>query len=151
MSFDEETLSTTPKVFRFSPLWDFCVPMSIAAVPAIIFTLIGFITQGFHEPSTRIPAWLMTSMVVLEVAGIVAMAVVVLVRSDFRMNQLSTFTNGNPATWRKRLLFVSMIFLLLFDVIFNVAAGFGAGSLITLAIPMFIGYLVCIRIAFARL
>jgi len=153
MSFDDDSFPTTPEPLRFSAIWDVCVPVSIAAVPSIAFTLLRLVTKGLDKPGdVDIPAWVMIAMIVLQLVGMLSMAIVILVRSDFRMKQLSAFTNDNPAVWRKRLLTASMFFLLLFDVIFNVAAGIrGAGPLVILAIPMFIAYVICIRVAFAKL
>jgi len=52
----------------------------------------------------------------------------------------------------KLILSSSIVLVLLFDALTNVAAAFaGAGPLLVLAAPAFIGYVCCVRVAFARL
>lgn len=141
-----------PEPFRLSPMWDFCVPFSVAAIPAGLFTLLGFVTKGLDKPGAELTTLVLIAIFILQTLGIVAMAFVILMRLELGFRQLSLRTNGNPAIWRKNILFLSIIFILLFDVLTNVAAGFaGAGPILFLAGPLFIGYILCVRIAFAGL
>ena len=146
-----EYTTNSERSFRLSNLWDICVPLSIAIVPTVAFTLLRIVTQGLDKPRAVIPAWVAIAMFSLQFLGMVSMAIVILVRSDFRRRQLSNWTNGNPARWRSWALGLAMLFLLMFDVILNVAGAFGGGPLVVVAIPMFIAYLGCIYIAFAKL
>ena len=141
-----------PEPFRLSPTWDICVPFSIAAIPAGLFTLLGFVSKGLDKPGAEPATWVIVVMVALETLGIIAMAFVILMRFELSFKQLSLRTNDNPAIWRKLILFCSIVFVLLFDILTNVAAAFaGAGPLLVLAVPAFIGYILCVRVAFARL
>ena len=150
MHFDESTTNSA-RSFRLSNLWDICVPLSIGLVPAFAFTLLRLVTVGLDKPGAIVPAWVAITMFSLQLLGMVSMAVVVLIRADYRRKQLSIFTDGNPAAWRSWALGLSMLFLLMFDVILNVAGAFCCGPLLFLAIPMFIAYLGFIYLAFARL
>ena len=91
-------------------------------------------------------------MIGLETLGIIGMALVIVSRFDIGRNQLFKRTKENPPFWRKNLLFVSIGFLLLFDILANIASAFsGAEVLFLLAAPAFGPYLLCIKIAFVRL
>ncbi len=80
------------------------------------------------------------------------MAFVTLMRFEFGLQQLSLRTNGDTPGWRKLILMLSIVCILLFDILTNVAAAFaGAGTLVVFAIPAFVAYLLCIRVAFAKL
>jgi hypothetical protein len=138
--------------FRLSPVWDVCIPFSIAAIPAGLFTLLGFVTKGLDKPNAEPATWVIIAMMILQTLGIIAMAVVVLMRFELGFQQLSLRTSGSPAVWRKLSLFISIVFVLFFDVLTNVAAAFaGAGPLLVFAAPIFIGYIFCVRFAFAGL
>jgi hypothetical protein len=138
--------------FRLSPTWDFCIPFSIAAIPAGLFMLLGFVTKGLGKPGAEPATWMIIVMMILQTLGIIAMAFVILMRFELGFQQLSLRTNGRPAMSRKLILFFSIVFVLLFDILTNVATAFaGAGPLLVLAAPVFIGYIFCVRIAFAGL
>ena len=117
-----------------------------------MFTLLGLVTNGLDKPGAKAATWLIVTMIVLQTLGIIAMAFVILLRFEIGRQQLSLRTNDNPPVWRKLILFLSIVFILLFDILTNVAAAFaGAGPLLVLAVPAFVAYLLCIRVAFARL
>ncbi|MEM6330542.1 MAG: hypothetical protein AAF790_09865, partial [Planctomycetota bacterium] len=88
-----------------SSLWEIPIPLAAAAVPATVFWLLGFITSQFAKQGEDLPGWVVASMISLEVFGIVAMAVVFLVRYDLGWKRLSVRTNGNPPAWRRTALF----------------------------------------------
>jgi len=138
--------------FRLSPTWDFCIPFSIGGIPAGLFALLGFVTKGLDKPGAEPATWVIIVMLIIQTLGIIALAFVILMRFELGFQQLSLRTNGSPAIWRKLILFLSIVFVLLFDIVTNVAAAFaGAGPLLVLAAPVFIGYIFCVRIAFAGL
>ncbi len=146
-----QNTSTKPKgKFRLSPTWDICIPFSIAAIPTGLFAFLGFLTKGLDRPGAQPAIWVMVMLIVVEVLGIIAMALVILTRYEIGFQQLSQRTNGNPAIWRKLTLICSIALVLLFDILTNVAAAFaGAGPLLAFAAPAFIGYVICLKIAFA--
>lgn len=144
--------ANSPDRYRFSPAWDLCVPFSIAAIPAILFTLLGFVTQGLDKPGVQAALWVIVVMLVLQTLGIIAMAVVILMRFGIAFQQLALRTSGRPASWRKGTLLCAIVLILLFDILTNVSAAFaGAGTLLIPAAAAFLGYLFCIRLAFAQL
>ena len=152
MKPDIEYPSTAPGASRNSTLWDIYIPIAIAGVPAAIFTLLGFVTDGLDKPGVVAPLWLIVPMIALQTLGIIAMAYVILVRFEFAFRQLSLFTKGNPSVWRKLALKLSIVCLLLFNILTNVSAAFaGAGPLFVAAVPAFFAYVLCKRIAFSRL
>ena len=141
-----------PEPFRLSAKWDIYIPFSIAAIPAGLFTLLGFVTKGLDKPGAEPATWVIVVMLVIQTLGIIAMAFVILMRFEIGFQQLLFRANGSPAIWRRLILFCSIVFVLLFDILTNVAAAFaGAGPLLVLAVPAFIGYIFCVRVAFARL
>lgn len=128
------------------------IPMIVAAVPAMLFLLLGLITQGMDVPGAKIPLGKVLLMIVVQTVGIVSMAVVVLIRFGIGSEMLRILSNGQPKLWRKCALISSIVCLLLFDISTNVAAAFaGAGFLLTGAIPAFFAYVFCNRIAFKGL
>ena len=152
MTFDHRSALNAPAAFRISRLWDIYIPFTVAVVPAGIFSLIGLITHGLDKPGAKIPTWVIIAMLVLQTLGIIAMAIVILVRFEFGLRQLQICTNGHPPVWRKLALILSIFCILLFDVLTNVAAAFaGAAPLLLGAIPAFFAYIVCIRVTFVRL
>ncbi len=152
MTPENEFQSNPPEAFRLSKLWDIYIPITIAAVPAGIFALLGLVTEGLDKPGAQPSTWVIVTMIALQPLGIIAMAFVILMRFEFGLQQLSHRTNGHPPVWRKLVLMLSIMCILLFDILTNVAAAFaGAGPLLVLAIPAFVAYLLCIRLAFARL
>ena len=152
MTSENEFLSKPPAAFRISKFWDIYIPITIATIPAGIFVLLGLVTEGLDKPGAQLSTWVVVTMIVLQTLGIIAMAFVILMRFDFGLQQLSLRTNGHSPVWRKLVLILSMVCILLFDILTNVAAGIaGAGPLLVLAIPAFFAYLLCIRVAFAGL
>ena len=152
MTPDTKPQSHAPTAFRISRLWDIYVPLMIGVLPAGIFALLGLVTKGMGKPGVEPPTWATVMMAVLQTLGIIAMAVVILKRFDSAMRQLSLSTHGHPAVWRKCVLFPSIVWILLFELLTNVAAAFaGAEQFFVAAIPAFVGYIICRRIAFARL
>ncbi len=145
-------VAETSRPFRLSPVWDLYVPIAIAAIPAGLFTLLGFVTQGLDTPGAEVATWVVVVMLVLQTIGIVTMAVVILMRFEFGSHELSKRADGCPSFWRRLTLVSSIVFVLLFDIFTNVGAAFaGAGFLLWLAVPAFIGYVFCVRLTFARL
>ena len=114
--------------------------------------LLGLVTEGLDKPNAKISASVKIAMGVLLVTGMVAMAVVILIRFDRGMKQLSIRTHGRPPAWRRITLVVSLMFMLLFDVLMNMAAAFaGAQPFLLVAIPVFVLYLLCVRLAYVGL
>lgn len=137
---------------RKSLAWDLSVPFSIAAIPAVLFTLLGFVTKNLDMPGARPGFWVIAMMIVLQTLGIIAMAVLVLIRFGIAFEELSIRTNGSPAIWRKGVLFGAIVFVLLFDILSNVGAAFaGGGPLVVAAVPALLGYVFCLRLAFVSL
>ena len=152
MTPEDELPSKPPKAFRLSKQWDIYVPIAIATVPAGIFALLGFVTEGLDKPGAKPSTWVIVAMILLQTLGIIAMAFVVLTRLELGLRQLSLRTHDRPPVWRKLILLLSIVCILLFDILTNVAAAFaGAGPLIVLAIPVFFTYLLCVRVAFTGL
>ena len=152
MTLENVFSSSPPEAFRLSKFWDIYIPITIAAVPAGMFTLLGLVTNGLDKPGAKAATWLIVTMIVLQTLGIMAMAFVILLRFEIGRQQLSLRTYDNPPVWRKLILFLSIVFILLFEILTNVAAAFaGAGPLLVLAVPAFVAYLLCIRVAFSRL
>lgn len=127
--------------------WEVILPIIAAAVPAAAFKLLGLATPPLAKPGAEAPIWVIVAMASLEVLGITAMAVVILIRYEFIATRLSDCTNGHPPMWRRLTLLFSMAMLLLFDTVVNIAAAFSGGSiLLVLAVPAFALYF-----TFARL
>lgn len=138
--------------FRLSKLWDIFIPLMVTAVPTGLFQLLGFVTSDLDKPGSNPATWIILAMIGLETLGIIGMALVIVSRFDIGRNQLFKRTKENPPFWRKMLLFLSIGFLLLFDILANIASAFsGAEVLFLLAAPAFGLYLLCIKIAFVRL
>jgi hypothetical protein len=57
MTTDIDFPSMAPEAVRHSTLWDIYIPMAVVAVPAGIFTLFGFITDGLDKPGAIPPFW----------------------------------------------------------------------------------------------
>lgn len=128
------------------------LPITVAVVPAGLFTLLGFITEGLDKPGTVPPVWVIVTMIAVQTLGIISMAFVILMRSDLGFRKLMVCTNGQPHVWRKSTLNLSIACLLMFDILTNLSAAFaGAGFLLPVAVLVFVAYLVCDRIAFAGL
>ena len=144
--------SNLPDLFRLSKCWDVFIPLIVAAVPAGAFLLLGFVTSGLDKPGANPDAGIILTMIGLQTLGTVGMALVILLRFDFGRNQLGIRTKNNPPVWRKIFLLLSYGFLLLFDILTNVASAFsGAGVLVVFAAAAFGLYLLCIKFTFVRL
>jgi hypothetical protein len=145
-------LQSSPETFARSTLWDIVVPMFIVAVPSSSFLLLRFVTDGLDRPGAIAPLPVIVTMVSLEAIGIVAMAFVILTKFEGAFRRLSFLTNGQPQVWRRLALLLSIACLLLCDVLTNVSAAFaGAGFLLVVAVPAFVTYIVCKRVAFTCL
>jgi len=152
MMSDRKLPSNASVAFRISAVWDIYIPVAIAVVPASIFAMLGFVTAGLDKPNAEPSIYVTVAMVVLQTLGIIAMAWVILMRFDTGMQQLSIRSNGAPPIWRKLVLMLSLMFILLFDVLTSLAAALaGAELFLVLAVPAFIMYVSCVRIAFAGL
>ncbi len=144
-SHDEQSKPTN---VASSILWEIYIPFLAAAVPAGIFALLGLAQRGLDQPNAEVPDWKLAIISALQVLGMIAMAVVILVRFDHASRELSNYAQGQPAVWRKLALVISIGWLLVFDVLTNLAASLaGAQLLLVLAIPAFLGYLACGRVA----
>ncbi len=124
------------------------IPLVTAAVPAFLFRLQGVLVAGWGKPGLKLPLSVTVPLIVLEVLGIVAMAVVALWRLELGSRKLIQLAAGKPQFWRKCFLVLSISCLVLFDVVTNTVAAFGgAGSLLPLAALAFISYVICNRVA----
>ena len=136
----------------FSYAGDIGLPIAVAAMPALAFTMLGVVAGGLDKPGAKAATWQIAAIMVLEVVGIVAMAFVILTRFESSFRQLSLMTRGRPAARRRFCLFLAIMFLLFFDLLLNVGAAFAGGLGMTVAAcPMFVAYLVCRWAAFAGL
>jgi hypothetical protein len=135
-----------------SKLGEIYVPITVAAVPAGLFALLGFITRGLDKPGAEPPSSVIVAMITVQTLGTIAMALVFLMRLDLGRRNLMIYTDGHPQVWRKLTLMFSFACLLMFDVATNLSAGIaGAGFLLVASVPVFFVYLVCNRLAFAGL
>lgn len=140
------------RTLSHSTLWDVYIPIAIAGFPACIFKLLGIVTQGLDKPGAVSPLWVIIAIGVLQTLGIVAMAVMILVRFELAFRQLSQFTKAHPPLWRRMVLTLSIVFLLLCSLLANVSIAFaGGGPLFLLAVPTFLTYIFFKRVAFAGL
>jgi hypothetical protein len=95
-------------------------------------------------------------MILFQILGMVAMAVVFLIRWDYSFRKLATLTLGRPHIVRRFMLFLSFACLLVFDILFNTATAL-AGSLEIAAIlwlasaPVFAGFVLGYKFSFCRL
>ena len=141
-----------PNASRLSIAWDVLLPGIVVVVPAAIFQLMGVLTRGIDEPRTPPSGVAIAAIIVLQTLGIVAMAVVILVRFENASNRLKSLTNGRPSAWRRTALMVSVACLLLTDILVNVTSAFaGARVLLVAAVPTFLAYLAARSLALAGL
>jgi hypothetical protein len=149
----KDASASPPEPFRLSAKWDIYIPFTIAAIPASFFVLMGLmINNALVKPAGKLDSWVLVMIVVLQTLGIIAMAVVILMRYEIGFQQLSIRTNGSPAIWRKLFLLCSIALILLFDILTNIAVAFpDAGLMLIPAALAFIGYILCLRVAFLRL
>jgi len=149
----KDASASPPEPFRLSAKWDIYIPFTITAIPASFFVLMGLmINNALVKPAGKLDSWVLVMIVVLQTLGIIAMAVVILMRYEIGFQQLSIRTNGSPAIWRKLFLLCSIALILLFDILTNIAVAFpDAGLMLIPAALAFIGYILCLRVAFLRL
>lgn len=128
------------------------IPFFVAAVPIALFTLLGFIGKLLEKPAAAPQQPVVVAMLIVQTLGIIATAIVFLMRYDLVTHELHTRTLGRPHILRKFILFASLGCLLLFDVLTNVAAAFdGARFLFLGSLPFFLLYVLFNRLAFAKL
>ena len=152
MTTENEFTSRLPGGIHNSMSGKIYIPLIAATLPAGLFTLLGFITKGLDRPGIEPPVWVIVSMIAVQTLGMISMAFVILVRFDLGSRTLMVFTKGQPHVWRKCTLTLSIACLLMFDILTSVSAAFaGAGFLLVGAVPVFIAYVVCSRIAFVGL
>jgi hypothetical protein len=131
--------------------WDFVLPLGVAGVPTALFLVLGWLTRGLEGPGGRgMPAWVIGSMIALQTAGTVAMALVAFLRYEMGVRQLHTLFPGGIAEWRRLCLFLGVVSLTLFDIIANVGAATRTGPMALAAIPFYLAYLLLIRIGLWR-
>lgn len=128
------------------------MPLLIVAAPPVIFRLLGSFTQGLEKPNAVMPLWLTVTVGVLNVSGIIAMAILILTRFEAAFQELAAVTSDDPPKWRKLALVFSIGCLLVSDILANVVAAFGGAEfLLTAAMPTFLIYLLLKHAAFVRL
>lgn len=156
--FDSETnIPTTEQVVQQEHLaWSFGVPLLVAVIPGILFRLMGMVASTMLKPNAAPPAWAIALMIAFQVLGMVAMAVVFLIRWDYSFRKLAILTSGRPHIVRRLLLFLSFACLLLFDILFNLGTAFAGSFDIAIvlwlaSVPIFTGFILCYKIAFSRL
>lgn len=151
MTITNPPLSEKPKYSLRSFRWDVVLPLAIAIAPTCIFRLIGLFTRGLNGPRALAPTWIFI-FVALEILGMIAMALVTMMRLDFSRRRLSVLTAGQPAWWRRLFLILSIACLLLFDLVVNLSVAFaGAEIFYLVALPFFLTYLLFYYLAFFRL
>lgn len=127
------------------------VPIAVAAIPLGLFLLLGFIFRATTEIGKEPPKFFVIALLVVQFSGMIAMAVVFLLRYDAVTTELRQRTDDCPPALRKFCLMASLGCLLVFDVVTNVAATFGTTFLFVGSIPVFVAYIVFNRLAFAGL
>lgn len=138
--------------FRFSLVGDVAIPLGVAIVPTSLFLLLGILLQDMNRPGAQMPRWAIVVVVVLQTAGIIAMAVVVLMRREAISTRLTLMSQGPVKRWRISSMLIAIGCLTLFDILLNVSGAFqGARFLAWIAPPMFLIYLVVIKITFIGL
>ena len=136
----------------FSRFWDIYLPLGISAIPAGCFKLLRLAADGLDRPGAGIATWQIVVMLVLQTTGIIAMAVVMLIRLEIGMMQLLALCGENPIFWRRLSMLLSMGFLTLFDIFLNVGFGFaGAFPLTAVAAFCYLMYVLGIRLSFCGL
>jgi hypothetical protein len=128
------------------------IPLIVSAVPAGLFKLLRLIAIGLDKPGAEPSTSIVIAIGVVETLGIVTMAWVFLRRREFVFGQLEAATNARPSGWRKTILACSFICLIVFSTLTNVSAACSGGEFLLIAsLPVFVGYFLCNRIAFAGL
>lgn len=136
--------------------WNFGVPLLVAIIPGILFRLLGAVGSLMSKPNAEPPGWMITLMIILQILGMVTMAVVFLIRWDYSFRKLATLTSGRPHIVRRFMLFSSFACLLVFDILSNtgtaLAGSLGIAAILWLAsAPVFAGFIIGYKISFCRL
>jgi hypothetical protein len=148
-----DTSANPPEPFRLSAKWDMYIPFTITAIPACLFALLGLVFKcALNGPAGQPSIWFVNMIVVIQTLGIIAMAFVILMRYEIGFQELFTRTNGRPAIWRKLFLLCSIALVLLFDILTNLAVAIPDADLVLVPAALaFIGYIVCVHVAFLQL
>lgn len=151
MTTDNE-YSSPRETFRETVLWDIGAPLVLMAIPVGCFMLVGFFTKGLDTPTAKMPSSLETSLCVLQLVGMIALAVLILTRFDAANRKLVRLTGDpSPPAWRRLLLLLSIGCLLFSDIMTNVGVATHAEWLVGFALPMFAVYATVKQIAFVGL
>ena len=120
---------------------EFMIPLAVLAIPPALFEVLGLVTRRFAQPGLQLPLWAIVAMIGLHTAGIVAMAFVLLWRKELLFRRLHLITDGRPSFFRRLLVGIALMCLLLASICSNVAVAFaGAEFLHGIALGMFVGY-----------
>jgi hypothetical protein len=148
----DDLQSSVPGGMTFSMLGEIFIPLAAAAVPAALFRVVGLLVRDFDKPGIEMPTSTAVAMGIVQILGIVSMAVVVLWRGDQNWKRLMFLSDGQPQLWRRYCLRVSLVCLFLFDIFSNLMAAFsGTEILVFVAVPFFITYVIFNLSAFAGL
>lgn len=147
----KDDFSNSNRQVGLSLKWDVALPLGIALVPMCCFALMGFLFRVLINPQAPLPSWFAGVVVVLNTTGIVAMAIVALMRCERGVHDLNVlFPNGPPA-WRKSCLLLSVICATIFEVLTNLATAFAGAGVFFRAAAVFYGlYLLLVRLAFRK-
>ena len=127
--------------------WDVFLPLGLTGVPAGIWMALSWLTGGLDQPGVKIPNVVLVAMLVLQTAGISALAFVALMRRDMAMSELRRIFPDGPSEWRELSLAIAIVCITLFDILANLAALSGAAFLFLGAFPLYLAYLVFVRLA----
>ena len=131
--------------------WDFALPVGIVLVPICCFALMGWLFKFFLNQPGPLPAWLAGVTMALQTTGIIAMAIVALMRCERGMHDLNFMFPEGPPVWRRKCLLLSVICVTVFEVLANLATAFAGAGVFVLPAAGFYGlYLLLIRVAFRR-
>lgn len=132
--------------------WDIYLPLGMSTIPAGCFKLMRIAMDDLDQPGAAIATWQIISIMTLQTFGIIGMAVVVLLRMEMGMTQLTELCPKTPTFRRRRCLLISLVFLALFDIFLNVGLAFKEASpLIVLSVLWYLVYLLGIRLTFRGL
>ena len=136
----------------FSKFWDIYLPIGISSIPPGCFKLIRVAADWLDQPGAGIAPWLMAAVLALQTAGIIGMAVVILLRIEIGMKQLRVACGETPILWRRLGMLMSMVLLAMFDIFLNVGVAFAdAFPLIAVSGAFYLLYLLGIRLTFCCL
>jgi hypothetical protein len=136
--------------------WNFGVPLLVAVIPGILFRLLGMVGSYMSKPNAEPPGWAIALMIFLQILGMVAMAVVFLIRWDYSFRKLATLTSGRPHFFRRLMLLLSFACLLVFDILSNTGTALAGSWEIAVVLwlasaPVFAGFVMGYKISFYRL